>query len=182
MIHNERVYEVEVEFEFGDTGKLDVLDTHAAFMYIGFQEYESSLLEYLNDYRIFSKPIFHNHFYFIFFIRFQWLVLSSNEPVTTISEQISTKDKKDDSQKICDASENFGSKTHHSAYRGDSVTPRRLQNFQDNLLHSLQVVQKTHHQMQAATAGIRNLTPLSNKPNGNLCNQQRWPLLVKCLR
>ena len=28
-------------------------------------------------------------------------------------------------------------------------------NFQDNLLHSLQVVQKTHHQMQVATDGIQ---------------------------
>ena len=28
-------------------------------------------------------------------------------------------------------------------------------NFQDNLLHSLRVVQKTHQQMQAATAGIQ---------------------------
>ena len=127
MIHNERVYEVEVEF--GDKGKLDVLDTHAAFMYIGFQEYDSSLLEYLNDYRIFLNLFFTILFILFFFIRFQWLVFSSNEPVTTISEQISTKDKKDDSQEICDASENFGSKTHHSAYRGDSATPRCLQKF-----------------------------------------------------
>lgn len=34
MIHNERIYEVKVAF--GDTGKLDVLDSRAAFMYIGF--------------------------------------------------------------------------------------------------------------------------------------------------
>ena len=61
MIHNERAYEVEV----GDIGKMDVRDTRAAFMYIGFQKYESSLLKYLNDYRIFL-----NLFFTVIFILF----------------------------------------------------------------------------------------------------------------
>ena len=43
-VHIEKVYEVEIEF--GDIRKLDVLDTQAAFMYMGFQEYDSYLFEY----------------------------------------------------------------------------------------------------------------------------------------
>ena len=52
---------------------------------------------------MFPKPVFHNDLYFIFFLRLQWLVPSSNEPVTTIPKQISTKDKQDNSKEICHA-------------------------------------------------------------------------------
>ncbi len=153
MIHNERVYEVEVEF--GDKGKLDVLDTHAAFMYIGFQEYESSLLEYLNDYRIFLNLFFTIIFILFFSYVFSGWFLAPMNQLQRYLNRFQQRTKKTTPKKF--------------AMQVKILDPRRIKahtveteqlldackNFQDNLLHSLQVVQKTHHQMQAATAGIQ---------------------------
>ncbi|MEC8255722.1 MAG: ATP-binding protein, partial [SAR324 cluster bacterium] len=153
MIHNERLYEVEVEF--GDKGKLDVLDNHAAFMYIGFQEYESSLLEYLNDYRIFLNIFFTIIFILFFSYVFSGWFLAPMNQLQRYLNSFQQRTKKTTPKKF--------------AMQVRILDPRRIKahtvetqqlldackNFQDNLLHSLQVVQKTHHQMQAATAGIQ---------------------------
>ena len=153
MIHNERLYEVEVEF--GDKGKLDVLDTHAAFMYIGFQEYELSLLEYLNDYRIFLNLFFTIIFILFFSYVFSGWFLAPMNQLQRYLNRFQQRTKKTTPKKF--------------AMQVKILDPRRIKahtveteqlldackNFQDNLLHSLQVVQKTHHQMQAATAGIQ---------------------------
>ena len=153
MIHNERVYEVEVEF--GDKGKLDVLDTHAAFMYIGFQEYESSLLKYLNDYRIFLNLFFTIIFILFFSYVFSGWFLAPMNQLQRYLNRFQQRTKKTTPKKF--------------AMQVRILDPRRItahtvetqqlldacKNFQDNLLHSLQVVQKTHQQMQAATAGIQ---------------------------
>jgi signal transduction histidine kinase len=153
MIHNERVYEVEVKF--GDTRKLDVLDTRAAFMYMGFQEYESSLFEYLNDYRIFLNLFFTTIFILFFSYVFSGWFLAPMNQLQRYLNRFQQRTKKTTPKKF--------------AMQVRILDPRRIKahtvetqqlldackNFQDNLLHSLQVVQKTHHQMQAATAGIQ---------------------------
>ncbi|MGA0086752.1 MAG: sensor histidine kinase [bacterium] len=153
MISDERVYEVEVKF--GDTRKLDVLDTRAAFMYMGFQEYESSLFEYLNDYRIFLNLFFTTIFILFFSYVFSGWFLAPMNQLQRYLNRFQQRTKKTTPKKF--------------AMQVRVLDPRRItahtvetqhlldacKNFQDNLLHSLQVVQKTHHQMQAATDGIQ---------------------------
>ena len=152
-VHIEKVYEVEIEF--GDIRKLDVLDTQAAFMYIGFQEYDSYLFEYLNDYRVFLNLFFTTIFILFFSYVFSGWFLAPMNQLQRYLNRFQQRTNKTTPKKF--------------AMQVRILDPRRIKahtvetqhlldtckNFQDNLLHSLQVVQKTHHQMQVATDGIQ---------------------------
>ncbi len=152
-VHIEKVYEVEIEF--GDIRKLDVLDTQAAFMYMGFQEYDSYLFEYLNDYRVFLNLFFTTIFILFFSYVFSGWFLAPMNQLQRYLNRFQQRTNKTTPKKF--------------AMQVRILDPRRIKahtvetqhlldackNFQDNLLHSLQVVQKTHHQMQVATDGIQ---------------------------
>ena len=152
-VHIEKVYEVEIEF--GNTRKLDVLDTQAAFMYMGFQENDSYLFEYLNDYRIFLILFFTMIFILFFSYVFSGWFLAPMNQLQRYLNRFQQRTNKTTPKKF--------------AMQVRILDPRRIKahtvetqhlldackNFQDNLLHSLQVVQKTHHQMQVATDEIQ---------------------------
>ena len=152
-VHIEKVYEVEIEF--GNTRKLDVLDTQAAFMYMGFQENDSYLFDYLNDYRIFLILFFTMIFILFFSYVFSGWFLAPMNQLQRYLNRFQQRTNKTTPKKF--------------AMQVRILDPRRIKahtvetqhlldackNFQDNLLHSLQVVQKTHHQMQVATDEIQ---------------------------
>ena len=152
-VHIEKVYEVEIEF--GDIRKLDVRDTQAAFMYMGFQENNSYLFEYLNDYRVFLNLFFTTIFILFFSYVFSGWFLAPMNQLQRYLNRFQQRTNKTTPKKFAMQVKILDPKRINAHTVETQHLLDACKNFQDNLLHSLQVVQKTHHQMQVATNGIQ---------------------------
>ena len=149
---------------------------------MGFQEYDSYLFEYLNDYRVFLNLFFTTIFILFFSYVFSGWFLAPMNQLQRYLNRFQQRTNKTTPKKL--------------AMQVRIMDPRRIKahtvetqhlldackNFQDNLLHSLQVVQKTHHQMQVATDGIQESYVSLEQTQRQLVQSLRLRLLEKCLQ